>query len=99
MSLTMNSQGSNRVHFLVRIDVNEYRKHLFRKNVQNYVYSRGIHYHVDLDTLERVEHSATYVKDYTKSLRSTFSQEEKVFGSSKLKDIINREYITLPVNR
>lgn len=68
-------------------------------NLRRFPYSRAYHYFFDLNNFERDPQSVTYAIDPHNAFRSTFSKEEKLIGGSKIKDIINRKYFVLPVDR
>jgi hypothetical protein len=76
----------------MQIIIDSYHNHydFFRMNIGQYPYSRGYHYYFDLSGFERDSQNKSYVRDTSNSFESTFSKDQKYYGETKLKDIINR---------
>lgn len=66
------------------------------RNLRKYSYARGYTYCFDLDSFPRLEGSPSYAVDHSNIFASTYHQEEKPIGPTKLGHILNRQYFGLP---
>lgn len=69
----------------------------FLANVKKYQYGRGYHYFYDLNSFARLEGHPSYAIDSANAFNSTYSKEDTVIGDLRIRELINRAYIHLPI--